>query len=218
MTEKTEKAAQIVKTISQRIEDVEHGIEVIESAQACVQDKVERIATIIPKLKKLWVYLDKDKDGKVSFKEFFNPEVLKLLLVVLGSILVPLLWDVISGILMHWIYNESLPDTGVLGQILNILIGPLIVMFYARYIFAKIMNARDLLLKEKDTIIADQATKIKTLEDNTRMDKQTYQNERYKWDIEKTQMVYAMNIKDQEIKYLEKGLPQEKLQDKLTNK
>lgn len=214
----TEKAAQIVKTISQRIEEVEHGIEVIESAQACVQDKVERIATIIPKLKKLWVYLDKDKDGKVSFKEFFNPEVLKLLLVVLGSILVPLLWDVISGILMHWIYNESLPDTGVLGQILNILIGPLIVMFYARYIFAKIMNARDLLLKEKDTIIADQATKIKTLEDNTRMDKQTYQNERYKWDIEKTQMVYAMNIKDQEIKYLEKGLPQEKLQDKLTNK
>lgn len=187
--------------MDKEIGELKHGVETIGAAQSAVCDEINKIADAIPRFRKLLNLFDTNKDGRVSFKELLNPELLKMLLVfVITCFIIPLL-DIIQAFLTH------VPSTSgnLLFELFKFIIGPVIFVFYFRYLLNKIMSVNDLKEKTKDGIIVEKDCTIKNLEDKYRKLENERMTEKAAMRIKEVQIEGALEAKNREIEYIKKG-------------
>ena len=183
----------MVENLEKRMKEVEHGFEVVHESQKSlvnhitgdVGKKLNWFTKNWPKIKKR---LDTNHDGIIQIKELANPWFLKIVLVnflaiITQIILITILRGLTTG---SWGW-----DSVMVG--LSAVIGPFIVGMLTKYI----VDDYDHRLKIKENMII----KLKEQLANEKMDRKSDIN---KHEIEMTQLSGSLELKNQEINWLNK--------------
>lgn len=169
---------------------------------------LNKIANTLPKLKKIITLLDVDGDGKLTFKEIMNPELLKLLLFFVITIFGYAIIEWIQGLV-------PTADQLVIIDLLKFFFSPTLFVLYIRNIAAKVLKVEDIKDNNQKKELIAKDDKIKELEQKCNKLELEKINECAAIKIKETELAKTLEYKNREIEYIMKGYKLEDINKKL---